>query len=237
MEREWLAQRLEAGRSIESIAREAGRSPSTIAYWANKHGLASQHASKHAARGGIERETLAALVADGHSTRGIAARLAVSQATVRYWLSKHGLVTKRAARRRLTGPGPGAQSDATQITAYCSRHGATEFRRRAEGGWRCLKCRAEAVIARRRRVKTTLVAEAGGSCALCGYSRTMAALQFHHLDRGTKEFHLAQRGVARAMSAARAEARKCILLCANCHAEVEAGLATIPQAAPDASPA
>ena len=38
MDAGWLAEQLEAGRSIESIAREAGRDPSTVAYWVNKHG-------------------------------------------------------------------------------------------------------------------------------------------------------------------------------------------------------
>jgi hypothetical protein len=32
MERDWLAAQLEAGRSIESIAREVEKNPSTVAY-------------------------------------------------------------------------------------------------------------------------------------------------------------------------------------------------------------
>jgi IS30 family transposase len=32
MERDWLEAQLEAGRSIESIAREVGKHPSTVAY-------------------------------------------------------------------------------------------------------------------------------------------------------------------------------------------------------------
>jgi hypothetical protein len=39
-----------------------------------------------------------------------------------------------------------------------------------------------------------------------------------------KSFSLSHRGVARSLEKARAEAKKCALLCANCHAEVEAGL-------------
>ena len=58
MDRAWLGAQLEAGRSIESLAREAGRHPSTVAYWVNKHGLSSSHARRHAARGGIDRATL-----------------------------------------------------------------------------------------------------------------------------------------------------------------------------------
>jgi hypothetical protein len=56
-----------------------------------------------------------------------------------------------------------------------------------------------------------------------GRSRSLAALQFHHVDRATKRFALAGEGVTRGIARAREEARKCILLCANCHAEVEAG--------------
>jgi hypothetical protein len=56
----------------------------------------------------------------------------------------------------------------------------------------------------------------------------MAALQFHHLDPATKHFSLGRKGVARSLEKARAEAQKCLLLCANCHAEVEAGVLGLP---------
>ena len=52
MDAHWLASQLGSGRSIESIAREVGRSPSAVAYWVTKHGLTSAHAPRHAARGG-----------------------------------------------------------------------------------------------------------------------------------------------------------------------------------------
>jgi transposase-like protein len=50
MDPHMLAAQLESGRSIEVLARELGRDPSTVAYWVNKHGLASTHAAKHAPR-------------------------------------------------------------------------------------------------------------------------------------------------------------------------------------------
>ena len=77
---------------------------------------------------------------------------------------------------------------------------------------------------RRRRVKEILVAEAGGRCCLCGYDRYVGALQFHHIDPDSKGFGLAERGFARAIAKSRVEVAKCALLCANCHAEVEAGI-------------
>jgi hypothetical protein len=81
---------------------------------------------------------------------------------------------------------------------------------------------------RRRKVKRILVEEAGGRCLICGYDRHPAALHFHHLDRTEKSFGLSRRGITRSIEALRAEARKCVLLCSNCHAEVEAGVTSLP---------
>jgi hypothetical protein len=55
----------------------------------------------------------------------------------------------------------------------------------------------------------------------------MAALQFHHLDPARKSFALSRNGVTRSLAELRAEAAKCVVLCANCHAEVEVGYSTI----------
>jgi hypothetical protein len=76
-------------------------------------------------------------------------------------------------------------------------------------------------------VKAILVAEAGGGCSRCGYARSVAALHFHHVDPRTKAFSLSFAGVTRSIAAARKEAAKCVLLCANCHAEVEAEAAIL----------
>ena len=69
-----------------------------------------------------------------------------------------------------------------------------------------------------------LVDEAGGACSRCGYDRYLGALQFDHLDPSKKAFSLSMKGVARSLAKAREEAAKCVVLCANCHAEVEAGI-------------
>jgi transposase-like protein len=230
MEEAWLRSQLESGRSIEAIAREVGKAPSTVGYWANKHDLVSTHAARHASRGGIERKVLETLVAQGASIRSIAGELGVSYATVRHWLRRYDLTTSRARLRAETAAARTASEPS--VSATCERHGLTRFGRRADGGYRCLRCRAESVVARRRKIKSTLVRDAGGACVLCGYDRSPVALQFHHTHPGSKSFGIADRGVARALATARAEARKCVLLCANCHAEIEAGLATLPISGP-----
>jgi len=218
MERESLAAELEAGRSIESIARDAGRSPSTVAYWVNKHGLSSQHAPKHAARGPIERERLQSLVEEGRSIREIATELGVSAATVRHWLARYGLRT-RPRHYSLRG-----ESKPPAIVRECALHGWVTFVRVGAHGYRCGRCNSESVAARRRRVKEILVREAGGCCLICGFAQYIGALQFHHVDPAGKAFAVSRRGVTRSLAKAREEAQKCVLLCANCHAMVEAGL-------------
>jgi transposase len=224
MDRGWLAEELESGRSIEAIAHEVGRHPSTVAYWVRRHGLSSLNVERHAARGGIDRATLERLVDEGLSIRQIAARADRGYGTVRHWLREHGLSTRRAGASRQVPRDAGEV-----IRRECPVHGTADFVRRGDGsGWRCLRCRAEAVTKRRRLVKETLVCEAGGACVLCGYGRFAGALQFHHVDPRGKRFSLSALGVARSLERARAEAGKCVLLCANCHAEVEAGLAAIP---------
>jgi 5-methylcytosine-specific restriction endonuclease McrA len=90
-----------------------------------------------------------------------------------------------------------------------------------------VRCRAEDVVNWRRRMKARLIEEAGGQCELCGYRRYQGALQFHHLDPSQKDFTISRGGVTRAFQELRSEAQKCVLLCSNCHAEVEAGVASI----------
>jgi transposase-like protein len=226
VEAAWLASRLEEGRSIESIAREAGRSPSTVGYWVNKHGLVSRRAAKHAARGGIARDELEALVALGMPIRQIAQQLGVSYTTVRHWLKRYGLTTPRA--RRLAETAQARANDAATTEGTCPQHGPVTFVRRGRDGFRCQLCRMAAVDRRRREIKRILVAEAGGACVLCGYSRSLAALHFHHLDPAEKSFALGKAGLTRSLAKSRAEAAKCVLLCSRCHAEVEVGVKRLP---------
>lgn len=225
MDKAWLEYELAAGRSIQSIADEVGRDHSTVSYWVRKFGLESAYAARVAPRGGIGAEILEALIGEGLSTREIGERLGLSQSTVRHWLKRHGLQTARTVRRGETLP---------RIESVCTIHGVTTFVQRRTG-YVCGRCRAEAVSRWRRRAKEILVSEAGGRCCVCGYDKTQAALQFHHLDPAEKRFGLGSRGLARAMEHLRIEAAKCVLLCANCHVEVEMGIATLPDA-PGRSP-
>jgi endogenous inhibitor of DNA gyrase (YacG/DUF329 family) len=71
------------------------------------------------------------------------------------------------------------------------------------------------------RRKIGLLEQYGGACSRCGYARNLAALVWHHVDPGLKSFSLDLRSLSnRSESEIRSEVGKCIVLCANCHAEV-----------------
>jgi transposase len=231
MERELLEECLAEGMSLEAIGRRVGKHESTVSYWLKKHGLAAARAEKHAAKGAPSKEKMERLLAAGLSLREIAQRLDRSLATIRHWMRKYEL--KPAPRRKR-----GSQDGSREMVSRCRHHGETRFVREGRGYYRCKRCRVEQVRRRRRIIKSKLVAEAGGKCVICGYNRCQRALEFHHLDPTTKEFHLGYAGATRSLARARAEARKCILLCSNCHAEVEAGVTAVPlnSVLPDADP-
>jgi hypothetical protein len=95
--------------------------------------------------------------------------------------------------------------------------------------WSCKRCVGEAVTRRKQKLKRILVDEAGGCCAVCGYDRCIVNLTFHHVDPSQKIFAMSM-AVGRSIAAFREEAEKCVLVCANCHGEIEAGLIESPPA-------
>ncbi len=69
--------------------------------------------------------------------------------------------------------------------------------------------------------KLNLIRDAGGHCSICGYHKNLAALVFHHTDSSEKDFKLDMRSLSnRKFEPIQEEISKCILVCANCHAEL-----------------
>jgi hypothetical protein len=81
-----------------------------------------------------------------------------------------------------------------------------------------------AVLKRRRKLKIMAVEYKGGKCCRCGYNRCVRALEFHHLNPAEKKFDFS-RGLTRSWETLRQELDKTILVCANCHREIECGIA------------
>jgi transposase len=221
MERERLKDYLDQGMSLEQIANLEGKHASTISYWIGKHHLKANGRERHSPKGAIDRDFLSELVQTGMTLSEIGAEVGRSITAVRYWIRRYGLPSPRSVRRASLER---AIADGQRtLMKDCVKHGWTIFVIENSGRTRCRQCRMEKVSEWRRRTKAKLVAEAGGACVLCGYDRHQAALQFHHLDPAKKDFHLADSGVTRSIERLRREIEKCVLLCGNCHAEVEAG--------------
>ena len=226
MDRDFLEECLANGMSLTEIGALTNRNPSTVGYWVEKHGLIANGKARYAPRGGLTREQLEPLMESGLTLREIAAELDRSMSTVRHWIRKYGFqLARRHVNTRLAAEA--LASGRRRFVSTCKRHGESEFLVFRSGRHRCSKCNSEAVSRRRRKVKETLVKEAGGKCARCGFDEHPAGLQFHHLDPASKEFAVSRKGVTIAIDRSRAEAQKCVLLCATCHALVEAGVATV----------
>jgi transposase len=170
MEAAVLEAYLRHGLSLERIAALTGRHPSTVGYWVKQHGLSAVHRDRHAPKGGVDRDTLVALVAEGLSTRQVSERLGLSQSTVRHWLRNYGLRTHRARRENSRGV-RGVNPDRKLME--CARHGLTVL------------------------------------------ARAQGHVPLPPMSLGSR------------VAVVRREAAKCILLCANCHSEVEAGIVKV----------
>jgi 5-methylcytosine-specific restriction endonuclease McrA len=73
--------------------------------------------------------------------------------------------------------------------------------------------------------KQKLIEHRGGKCILCGYNKCIGALHFHHINPAEKSFTIS--GKTKAYQKLLSESEKCVILCANCHAEVHGGVSSI----------
>lgn len=225
IKRDVLELLLGEGLTIGEIGRRIGKARPTVAYWMEVYGLEAVNRDTHSRPQDVDRERLESLVAAGRTVTEMAAELGVTTVTVRRRLARFGLKTE-ATRRIMIARAHQAAGDQT-VMMSCAEHGVTEFVLEGRGYFRCKRCRIERVMRRRRKLKAILVADAGGSCCVCGYDRYVGALEFHHLERSEKRLEISY-GVALSLQSLREEASKCVLLCSNCHAEVEAGVTTVP---------
>ena len=90
----------------------------------------------------------------------------------------------------------------------------------------------EAVKKRRKLLREKAREYLGGKCMICGYKRCSGALDFHHRNPKEKAFGLSDRGITRSWEKTKAEIEKCVLICSNCHREVHAGIAQLPEETP-----
>lgn len=158
-------------------------------------------------------------VADGWSVRQIAAAESTSYTNVRYWLRRHGLKTVGTASRR------GKITNRPRQCA-CGETDPSKFYGNKSSV--CAACHNGYTIARGQIAKEKMLAHMGGRCAVCGFNAYNSALQIHHTDPKEKDIGFRHwRGWA--WSKIVDELRKCVLLCANCHAGVHSGDVDLPR--------
>jgi len=87
----------------------------------------------------------------------------------------------------------------------------------------CRECVRITTYNHRKKCKQKLVELFGGKCEVCGYNKSTRSLQFHHLIPLTKGFNLGSWKSTLSYEIMLEEAKKCILVCANCHGEIEEG--------------
>lgn len=83
----------------------------------------------------------------------------------------------------------------------------------------------------RTNTKKKIIEALGGKCQICGYHKSISALEFHHINPKEKAFTLSTY-MSRSTKPWKdlvAEASKCILLCANCHREVHSEITELPK--------
>lgn len=85
----------------------------------------------------------------------------------------------------------------------------------------------------RENTKDRIIESMGGGCCVCGYNITHRSLTLHHINPMDKEISLGSiRATPRKWDIIVSELRKCVMVCANCHGEIHAGITTIPIHAP-----
>lgn len=160
-------------------------------------------------------EIIEKLVNDGLTIREISKELNKGQTTIRYWLLKYNLSTKRKI------------SNEDKENRYCPRCGETKnrsefYKRRGKEGSSvyCKPCTTEQTLERMRLFKQKCVEYKGGKCEICGYDKYNGALDFHHIEPDKKDFGIGNRKSYGFDDKVKKELDKCILICANCHREI-----------------
>lgn len=92
----------------------------------------------------------------------------------------------------------------------------------------CYDCQPENCNVDRKLIKNWALEYKGHECVCCGYSACVEALEFHHLDENEKDFCISDKETnSKSWTMIKKELDKCILVCANCHREIHAGVRKI----------
>ena len=161
----------------------------------------------------------------------IANTLGAAKSSVSAWLHDIPLTEEEKRRRFSRGAEISLQRarERKLVCTVCNSEFVGKSTRSKYCSKRCLnqarpkrKSNSQAVVGWRRRNKERAVEYKGGECQVCGYSRCIRAMKFHHLDPSKKDFGISE--YIRSWKKVEAELDKCLLVCGNCHDEIHDGL-------------
>jgi hypothetical protein len=165
-------------------------------------------------------DELKSLVDKQCSSYGIANKLKTSQTNVRYWLKKWGLKLKSNYHSLNVIDGK-KQCTKCQEWKSTSQFYISKKTSRIHS-W-CKLCNNTITYEKQCKRKKDAVDYKGGRCYVCGYSKYMGSLEFHHLIPSEKEFNISNLRTY-SHEILKKELDKCICVCRNCHAEIHGGL-------------
>lgn len=103
------------------------------------------------------------------------------------------------------------------------------FYKKIEGDDFMALTNSQCVINHVKKRKSDLIKVFHSKCCICGFDAYQEALEFHHVNPEEKSFGLTDsNAVTKALSKQLEEAKKCILVCANCHRGIHNGHVILP---------
>jgi len=159
----------------------------------------------------MEIHILQEMIDQGLSQREMALDRKCSQSTIKHYLKKYGLKTKKSLFNKKG-----------VYLCGCGETDPNKFIQRGDGRLCksvCKSCHYKIRIENYRKKKLLAIDYKGGKCEICGYNKCPDALEFHHRDPTEKDPNWKY---VRSWSFERTkkELDKCDLLCVRCHREV-----------------
>jgi hypothetical protein len=160
----------------------------------------------------MDKQKILDALSQAQTVTGAAAIVGCHYMKLRYWMQKHSI------------PPPKTYTPTNCKVKYCPRCKIEKNKKefypcRNTLSAYCKDCMYIVNLESQKAYKAECVTYKGGQCVKCGFSRSMAALEFHHRDPNKKDFGIATKRRHILSEETKKELDKCDLLCANCHRE------------------
>lgn len=162
----------------------------------------------------MKQAELHSLIEKDFTLKQIAKEFGKGPTTIRYWLKKYGLKTKRGRR------GKHPKDFETLRKCKCGETDPNKFYGHKKSV--CAKCHSKYTLEKGRENRRKSIEYLGGECLECGWKKFGSGFDIHHLNPKEKDVAFAS---MRSWSWERTkkELDKCILLCKCCHAGHHSG--------------